>query len=69
MNWRDVLHRTNLILGLISLVLALWAGMHLQHLVDDGGNRHVGETVVALVLALLVFAAAWYGARLDTSRE
>ena len=69
MNWRDVLHRTNLILGLIYLVLALWGGMHLQHLLDDGGNRHVGETVVALVLALLVLVAAWYGARLDTSRE
>lgn len=69
MNWRDVLHRTNLILGLISLVLALLGGMHLQHLLDDAGNRHVGETVVALVFALLVFAAAWYGARRETSDE
>jgi len=69
MNWRGVLHRTNLILGLISLVLALWGGVHLQHLLDDGGIRHVGETVVALVLALLVFAACRYGARLETSRE
>ena len=69
MNWRSILERTSLILGLISLVLALWGGMHLQHLVDDAGNRHVGETVVALVLALLVFAAAWYGARLETSRD
>ena len=49
-------------LGLISLVLALWAGMHLQHLVDDAGSRHAGETVVALVLALLAFAACRYGA-------
>ena len=68
MNWRDVLHRTNLVLGLISLVLALWAGMHLQHLLDDAGGRHVGETVVALVLALLVFAACRYGAHLGKIR-
>ena len=69
MNWRSVLHRTSLILGLISLLLALWGGTHLQHLLDDAGNRHAGETVVALVLSLLVFAGCWYGARLDTSRR
>ncbi len=69
MNWRSVLGRTSLILGLISLVLALLGGMHLKHLVDDAGNRHVGENVVALVLALLVFAASWYGARTETSRD
>ena len=69
MNWRNVLHRTSLILGLISLLLALWGGMHLQHLVDDAGNRHVGETVVALVIALLVFAGGWYGARLETKHQ
>ena len=69
MKSRNVLQRTSLILGLISLVLALWGGIHLQHLLDDAGNRHVGETVVALVLALLVFAACMYGARLETSRE
>ncbi len=66
MTWRNVLHRTSLILGLISLVLALWGGTHLQHLLDDAGNRHVGETVVALVIALLVFVACWFGARLQT---
>ena len=69
MNWRRVLQNTNLFLGLISLLLALWSGMHLQHLLDDAGNRHLGETVVALVLALLVFAAAWFGARRETSDE
>ena len=69
MIWRNVLHRTSLILGLISLGLALWGGIHLQHLLDDAGNRHAGETVVALVIALLVFIACWYGARLGTSRE
>ncbi len=69
MTWRNQLHRTSLILGLISLGVALWGGLHLQHLIDDAGNRHAGETVVALVIALLVFAAGWYGARLETSRE
>ena len=66
MTWRNVLHRTSLILGLMSLLLALWAGVHLQHLLDDEGNRHAGETVVALVIALLVFVACWFGARLQT---
>ena len=66
MTWRDVLQRTSLILGLVSLILALLGGMHLQHLLDDAGNRHAGETVVALVIALLVFAACWFGARLQT---
>ena len=69
MNWRSGSHRTNLILGLISLLLSLWGGMHLQHLLDDAGNRHAGETVVLFVLSLLVFAGCWYGARLDTSRR
>ena len=68
MTWRNVLHRTSLILGLISLGLALWGGIHLQHLIDDAGNRHAGETVVALVIALLVFVASWFGARLETKR-
>lgn len=66
MTLRNALHRTSLILGLISLGLALWGGIHLQHLIDDGGNRHVGETVVLLVIALLVFVACWIGARLET---
>ena len=69
MTWRNLLRRTSLILGLISLLLALWGGTHLQHLLDDGGNRHVGETVVALVIALLVFGAGRYGARLEPGRE
>lgn len=69
MNWRDVLHRTNLILGLLSLVLAIWAGTHLQHLLDDAGNRHFGETVVALILTLLAFAACRYGAGVGMRRD
>ena len=69
MKWRDILHRTNLVVGLISLALALWAGMHIQHLVDDAGSRHSGEAIVALALALLVFAASRYGAGLGRGRE
>ena len=67
MNWRNALQRTSLILGFISLALAVWGGMHLEHLLNDQGNRHFGETVVALAAALLVFAAGWYGARLKIS--
>ena len=69
MNLRGVFRRTNLVLGLISLMLAAWGGMHLQHLIDDGGGRHPGETVVMLVLALLAFAACRYGSRIGTNRE
>ncbi len=69
MNWRNVLHRTNLILGIISLGLALWGGVHLQHLIDDLGSRHAGEAVVAIVLSLLLFGASWYGARVGKTRE
>jgi|AP45_3_1055517.scaffolds.fasta_scaffold160439_1 hypothetical protein len=68
MKWRNILHRTNLVLGLISLVFALWAGTHLQHLLDDAGSRHSGETIVAVMLALPVFAAGRYGARLGKTR-
>lgn len=63
MNRRGVLQRSSLFLGLISLVLALLSGMHLQHLLDDAGSRHVGESLVAIILALLVFAGCWFGAR------
>ena len=69
MKLRTVLQHTNLILGLISLAVALWSGMHLQHLIDDAGGRHAGETVVAIVLALLVFGACRYGSRLAASGE
>ena len=61
MNWRGFLQRTSLILGFISLVLALWAGTHFQHLLDEAGSRHAGETLVAVLLSLLVFAGCWYG--------
>ena len=58
-NQRGVLQRFGLVLGLISLVLAVWSGMHIQHLLDDGGSRHAGETLVAIILTLLVFAGCW----------
>ncbi len=63
MNWRNALRRTSLILGFVSLALAVSIGIHSQHLLDDGGGRHVGEVVVFIVLALAVFAGSWYGAR------
>ena len=63
MNWRNTLRRTSLILGLISLALAASLGIHVQHLLDDGGGRHVGEVLVFIVLALSVFAGSWFGAR------
>ena len=49
---------TSLVLGLMSLAVAILAGMHLQHLVDDGGSRHLGETIVLIVLALGLFAGS-----------
>lgn len=63
MSLRVFLQRTSLVLGLVSLGLALWSGTHLQHLLDNGGGRHAGEFVVAIVLALLVFAGCWYGVK------
>ena len=50
---------TSVALGLISLVVALLGGIHLQHLIEDGGGRHLGETVVLIVLALgLLFGSS-----------
>ena len=47
-----LLQRTSLILGLLSLVFALLSGIHLQHMLSDGGGRHPGEFAVLIVLAL-----------------
>jgi len=49
---------TSMALGLISLVMVLLGGIHLQHLIDDGGGRHLGETVVLIVLALGLFGSS-----------
>ena len=64
MNRKHILRLTSLTLGLISLTLALWGGIHLQHLIEidsglaNGGGRHLGETVVLIVLALGLFAGS-----------
>ena len=58
MNRNRKLLLTSLLLGLVSLALAILAGMHLQHLVDDGGGRHLGEVVILLILALGLFAGS-----------
>ena len=58
MNKNRTLLLTSLVLGLISLAVALWAGIHLQHFMDNGGGRHLGETVVLIVLALGLFAGS-----------
>lgn len=63
MNWSDGLRRASLILGLVSLALATSTGIHVQHLINDGGGRHVGEVLVFTVLALLAFAGSRYGSR------
>ena len=49
---------TSLTLGLISLTVALWGGIHLQHLINNGGGRHLGETVALIVLALGLYAGS-----------
>ncbi len=63
----EILRRTSLLLGLISIALALWAGTHLQHILDDGGGRHLGEAVVFIVVALLAFAGSRFGSRQTAS--
>ena len=63
MNWTGFLRRTSLLLGLLSIALAVWASMHAQHLLDNAGSRHAGETLVTIVLALVAFTGSWYGAR------
>mgnify|MGYP001215061244 FL=1 len=58
MNRNRKLLLASLVLGLMSLAVAILGGMHLQHLVDDGGGRHLGEVVVLLILALGLFAGS-----------
>ena len=58
MNRKHILRLTSLALGLISLTLALWGGTHLQHLINNGGGRHLGEPVVLIGLALGLFAGS-----------
>ena len=64
MNRNRTLLLTSLALGLISLMMALLGGIHLQHLIEidsgfaNGGGRHLGETVVLIVLAWGRFAGS-----------
>ena len=58
MNRNRTLLLTSLALGLISLTVALWGGIHLPHLINNGGGRPLGETVVLIVLALGLFAGS-----------
>ena len=58
MNRNRTLLLTSLALGLISLIMALLGGIHLQHLINNGGGRHLGETVVLIALALGLFAGS-----------
>ena len=58
MNRNRRLLLTSLALGLISLAVALLGGIHLQHLINNGGGRHLGEAVVLIVLALGLFAGS-----------
>ena len=57
------------LLGLMSLTLAILAGMHLQHIVDDGGGRHFGETIVLLVLALGLFVGSVWACQRENRVE
>jgi hypothetical protein len=62
MNW--LTHAPLLVLaGLLSLGAALWAGIHLQHVIEDGGGSHVGEFVVLFLLALALFSVSRLGLR------
>ena len=53
-----ILRLTSLALGLISLTVALLGGIHVQHLINNGGGRHLGEAAVLIVLALGLFAGS-----------
>lgn len=57
------LRRTSLVTGLISLVLAVLTGMHLQHLLDVRSAQHMAESVVLGVHTLVFFGASRFGAR------
>jgi heme/copper-type cytochrome/quinol oxidase subunit 4 len=58
MNGNRTLKLISIALGLISLMMTLLAGIHLQHLINNGGGRHLGEAVVLIVLALGLFAGS-----------
>ena len=71
MNRNHTLLLTSLALGLISLMVALLGGIHLQHIINDGGvsahgsGRHLGETIVLIFLALGLFAGSVWTCQRD----
>ena len=67
LNLSNALQRASLLLGLVSLVFATSMGMHLQHLLNNGGGRHVGEVAVFVILALLAFIGSRRGASQTTN--
>ena len=69
MNRNRTLLLTRLALGLISLTVALWGGIHLQHLINNGGGRHLGEAVVLIVLALGLFAGSVWACQRERKAE
>ena len=69
MNRNHTLLLTSLALGLISLAVALWSGIHLQHRINNGGGRHLGETVVLIVLALGLFAGSVWACQRERKAE
>ncbi len=69
MNSNRRLLLTGVLLGLMALILAILGGMHLQHLVDDGGSRHLGETIVLIVLALGLFAGSVWACKKEHRAE
>ena len=69
MNRNHTLLLTSLALGLISLTVALWSGIHLQHLINNGGGRHLGEIVVLIVLAVGLFAGSVWTCQRERKAE
>ena len=75
MNRNRTLRLTSLALGLISLMVALLGGIHLQHIIDNGGasahgsGRHLGETVVFIVLALGLFTGSVWACQRERKAE
>ena len=69
MNRNRTLLLTSVALGLISLTVALWGGIHLQHFINNGGGRHLGETVVLIVLALGLFAGSVWACQRERKAE
>ena len=69
MNTNRRLPLIGILLGLIALILAILGGMHLQHIVDDGGGRHFGETIVLLVLSLGLFVGSIWACQREDKAE